>query len=391
MQCADENLCLAVGKDRASILDYFDFSSLEYATAATRLNMEVGGNGLIHLIDYVRGKHRACAILKSSVKARADNLLYEYLVGLYVNKLASKYLCFIETYGIYRYNSNKDYLRNIKRRTPLRLSDYVTPMARVDFAAACEHPTDTCIMIQCLKNTKSVYDRMKSPTFVRNHLLSVLYQVYFPLAAVAETFTHYDLHLDNILVVELADPVQIRYGVTFKTRTLAKVIDYGRCYFHDSTGTVLNSSPKIRKSICESCKSCGRDVGFSWLEDDGNEFHVLSTQNNRSHDLYALRKLKDQFAAVIMEHNPALHALLETLNYENPTGTVEYMADDGRINCVHDASKAFERLMQVDRSSSRSSSVKPRVSRKSSSRKSSSRKSSSRKKSDTRFKSSLFN
>ena len=114
MQCADENLCLAVGQDRANILDYFDFNSLEYATAATRLNMDVGGNGLIHLIDYVRGKHRACAILKSSVKSKADNLLYEYLVGLYVNKLASKYLCFIETYGIYRYNSNKDYLRNIK-------------------------------------------------------------------------------------------------------------------------------------------------------------------------------------------------------------------------------------------------------------------------------------
>ena len=75
MQCADENLCLAVGKDRASILDYFDFSSLEYATAATRLNMEVGGNGLIHLIDYVRGKHRACAILKSSSQETIDSSL----------------------------------------------------------------------------------------------------------------------------------------------------------------------------------------------------------------------------------------------------------------------------------------------------------------------------
>jgi len=364
MQCADENLCLAVGRDRANILDYFDFSTLRYATAATRLNADVGGNGLVHLIDFVRGKHRACAVLKSSVKATADNLLYEYLVGLYVNKLAAKYLCFIETYGIYTHR--KSYLRHIKHRTHLRLSDYVAPMAHVDFAAACDQPTETCILIQCLKNTKSVYDRMKSPTFVRNHLVSVLYQVYFPLAAVAETFTHYDLHLDNILVVELADPVQIRYGVTFKTKTLAKVIDYGRCFFHDSTGGEYNSSSKIRESICDDCKSCGIDAGFSWLEDDGNEFHVLSTKNNRSHDLYALRKLKDQFAAEIEEHNPALHALLETLNYENKTGTPEYMAHDGRINSVHDASAALEQLMKMSRSSSRSSSVKTKSSHRSS-------------------------
>lgn len=387
MPCADENLCLAVGKDRENILDYFDFNSLQYATAATRLNADVGGNGLVHLIDFKRGKHRACAVLKSAAKARADNLMYEYLVGLYVNKLAAKYLCFIETYGIYRYTHNKAYLRDIQRRTHLHLGDFVTPMPTIDFREACRRPTDTCILIQCLKNTKSVYDRMKSPTFVRNHLVSVLYQVYFALAAVAESFTHYDLHLDNILVVELADPVEIQYGVTFKTRTLAKVIDYGRCFFNDSTGGEFNSSPKIRESICENCKSCGRDAGFTWLEDDGNEFHVLSTRVNRSHDLYALRKLKDQFAAEVAEHNPALHALLETLHYENKTGTPEYMAHDGRINCVHDASKALERLMKMDRSSSRSSSVKPRSSRKSSSRKLSSHRSIRQKSSQTSFQS----
>jgi len=190
---------------------------------------------------------------------------------------------------------------------------------------------------------------MKSPAFVRDHLVGVLYQVYFALAAVADTFTHYDLHLDNVLVMQLAEPVRIKYGVSFETKTLAKVIDYGRCFFNDSARGLSNSSPKIEKSICAQCYSCGKYDGFTWLEDDGNEYHVVSTRPNRSHDLCALRRLVDQFYPTIAEHNPALAAMLRYLHYDAPDGTPECLQKDGRINNVMDASAALEELMTQPR------------------------------------------
>lgn len=58
-----------------------------------------------------------------------------------------------------------------------------------------------------------------------------------PLATLANTFTHYDLHPSNVL---LCEPVLGKYYkyilndrtvVEFKSKYIVKIIDYGRSFF----------------------------------------------------------------------------------------------------------------------------------------------------------------
>ena len=49
----------------------------------------------------------AYAILKSNLNRKSDNLLYEYMVGLYLNTLNKRFPCFLETYSYYTYVNEK--------------------------------------------------------------------------------------------------------------------------------------------------------------------------------------------------------------------------------------------------------------------------------------------
>ncbi len=368
--CRDNDLCLAVGKHRANILSYFNFKSFKYAKTLRRMNQEIGGSGNIHGITYKRGSAEACAILKTSKNAQSDNLFYEYLCGMFVNELNLKFRCFIETFGLFMYGSTAAYDRfqHIEATVPIsqREMAVLTPLTAADLRKACTAPTHVCLLIQCVKGTVSLYDKMSSPEFVRDHLISVLYQIYYPLAEVAAYFTHYDLHLDNILVAD-SPPIAYRYGVAFTCPYIAKMIDYGRCYFkHPSKPGPFHSSEQFNRLLCDTCAQCGVDVGFDWFSE--NEFYVFSSRVNQSHDLFALSRLRSTFGEMIEKYNPPLYALLLKVTYISDKGTPELLLNDGNINSVGDASVELGKLMRHHASMPASSPAS--VSRASSSRRS---------------------
>ena len=365
--CVDNDLCLAVGKHRANILSYFNFKSFKYAKTLHRMNQDMGGSGIIHGITYKRGRAEACAILKTSQNAHSDNLFYEYLCGLFINKLNLKYRCFIETYGLFRYSSTAAYERfqRVQSTVPISQLDMavLAPLTVADLRQACTAPTNICILIQCVKDTVSLYDKMSSPEFVRDHLISVLYQIYYPLAKLAAHFTHYDLHLDNILVAD-TPPSTYRYGKSFTCPYIAKMIDYGRCYFKDAA----NSSEMFHHQLCDTCAQCGTDAGFDWFSE--NEFYVFSSKVNQSHDLFALSRLRSTFGDMIEKYNPPLYALLQKVTYISDKGTPQNILNDGQINSVGDASVELEKLIRASSMSASSPASISRASSRSSSRRS---------------------
>jgi hypothetical protein len=107
--------------------------------------------------------------------------------------------------------------------------------------------------------------QLESKAFLKSHLLYVLYQVYMPLAMHADTFTHYDLHTGNVLLYEPVKGKYIEYhyhlknneNISFKCCYLAKIIDYGRCFFVDKTTPkkITKTSKSIYDKLCqlESC------------------------------------------------------------------------------------------------------------------------------------------
>ena len=89
-------------------------------------------NGFMYKLNY---KNNSTALLKSSMTYdkkeidMPDNLMYEYLVGQYINKLNDIYPCFLQTYDLYVYTNNDTYERmknkqgNTSDLTNLTMSD----------------------------------------------------------------------------------------------------------------------------------------------------------------------------------------------------------------------------------------------------------------------------
>jgi hypothetical protein len=75
--------------------------------------------------------------------------------------------------------------------------------------------------------------------------------------------------------------------ITFKSRYIVKIIDYGRSY--------VNGSMSYYNKICsiKECEpECGDKVGYQWLTPDDNAYFINSSLLNKSHDLKLLNNLK---------------------------------------------------------------------------------------------------
>jgi hypothetical protein len=79
--CADSGACFAFGKEIKRLMSFFEFRTFKYSTLPFRSIGEVSANGFVKEISYEREGYKAYAALKSSLRASADNLAYEYLVG----------------------------------------------------------------------------------------------------------------------------------------------------------------------------------------------------------------------------------------------------------------------------------------------------------------------
>jgi hypothetical protein len=259
-------------------------------------------------------------------------------------------------------------MKNKDETDPIFLNG-LTKMVNINSAKlniACKRSRYMSVLIQHLNGAKTVYDFLKKDTFIRNDLLNVLYQVYMPLSIMCNNFTHYDLHANNVLLYEPVKGKYIEYHyhitnadgsqteVTFKCKYIAKIIDYGRCYFNDvSNPEFTGNSQRIYNEVCaqRNCSNCGKKVGFAYLERQPTEqllkIHsfISSQMPNVSHDLRLLHIIKHTinqplFAAEFMN-------MLNKVVYNGKYGTNENTMSGlpNSINNVKDAYKEIERIV----------------------------------------------
>jgi hypothetical protein len=157
------------------------------------------------------------------------------------------------------------------------------------------------ILIQYIKNAKTIYDMYSNNTlFVNEHLVNVLFQIYMPLAHLINKFTHYDLNYENVLIYKPIENGIIEYiyhldkneTVTFNSPYIVKIIDYGRCYFNDGGD---ESSENVKRLVSNVCN--GNNLGFKYLFyspsiSDSKSNFITSSIYNQSHDLRLLHMLK---------------------------------------------------------------------------------------------------
>jgi hypothetical protein len=298
--CSDSGDCISFGNKSDEITNFFNgFTNFTYTLSPIRILGKASANGFVKEIAYEKQGYKAHAILKSSQNPDADNLVYEYLVGIkFVNRIVKRFPCFVQTYGLYFYNSDLGW-KIMKSTHPIDSSNlkYLNKQDSIDYGKACSESTYAAILIQHIKNAKPLTNVLlvllqgKYMHFLKNDLLYVLFIVYHALASLSKTFTHYDLHTDNVLLYEPVKDKYIQYKyhqadgseIVFYSPYIVKIIDYGRSFFDN--GNV--NSKKIYDKVCtvDKCNpDCGENYGLQWLNPSSDIF-ISSSQKNESHDL----------------------------------------------------------------------------------------------------------
>lgn len=344
--CDDSGVCIALGTNREKIIDFFDgFVNFENVNPPIKAIGKPSANGFVKSIEYEKNGYKSEAVLKSSVKTNADNLAYEYLVGLFLNEKCKQYPCFVETYGLFYYKTPEQWRHAMETHTITTnvLKDSLEKQDNeLDFKRMCNSAKYGAILIQHLSGVKTIgdmimkADRATSINFYITEMLPVLYQVYFPLSQMSKEFTHYDLHQDNVLLYEPVAGKYIQYHyhhsdgsvVEFKSPYIAKAIDYGRSYFESDK----MNSPDILKKICKEPEcddkynkksKCGSSYGFQYMNTGGqlnNAYYICSAINNPSHDLRLMsilgRRLKELNIKLKNQTHAGIHGMLEYM-FEN--------------------------------------------------------------------------
>ena len=370
--CLDSGVCLAFGNYNNEIKKHFGgFANFEYANAPIKRIGNPSANGFINEIQYDHRGYKAYAVLKSSMKPNSDNLMYEYMVGQYINKLNKRFPCFVETYGYYIYDDKMKvntkgvwtFLKDSKVTANMdTIKKGLILQKTTDYAKACKQSKFLAILIQHLKGIIPIKDRLNNLSFIKEELVNILFQIYMPLSILLNSFTHYDLHHENVNLYEPQKDSYIHFHyhisegqeISFKSKYIAKIIDYGRSYFKDEEAGI--DSKKIYNDLCKEpkCKPmCGYNKGFSWMnnfyndQDAANSYWISSQKRNKSHDLRLLNEINVGTKAnnTYKDISDELKLLLQNLKYDKHYGTPEM--NQGFPNTIQNVLDATLTLINI--------------------------------------------
>lgn len=271
---------------------------------------EMGANSDVYRIELPK----KTVVLKKAYKKTSDNLSFENVAGIAVNAFNND--LFVKTYGIYYGIGSRVDLDFVRRLRPLPAQSPTCDVNENRFLVT-EFFTGKEANMLMKENKRRFIARLPYSLFL----------MYSTLSQLKSQFTHYDLHLGNVLYDAVGNP---------------KIIDYGRCYF---TG-----AEQYNKHVCSVCYRCGNYDGY-WFQPDGKsrstnqEFFIDPSTPNQSHDLQYLVKLKHRYGEAIKTQDPTLYALLSSVVYLTKSGTPEMASDGIRICNVTDAAESLRRMI----------------------------------------------
>jgi hypothetical protein len=329
--CDDANFCTAFGRETDLITQFFQFPTFQYVVATEQL--QKGANGFVTELVYDRQNYRASAILKTDLEPGADNLYLEAYNGMkYINRFAKQFPCFLETYGAFTYRTDRSdiiacagtkrgLLENSLTNPAQQLARCLAPIQTQTLDAptlgkSCLYNSNMALLIQYINDPVSfhtwIHRNADNDAAFCVELPCILFQIYAVLSTLSQAgvFTHFDMHGGNVLLYKIPDDqyVTMKYinglggrTVAFKTRYIAKIIDYGRaflpenaeiyallCTAQECNATTTGVDDKGRATVHKG--TCGDDSGYNFFEkgDDivGQKgFYISTNRLNNAHDL----------------------------------------------------------------------------------------------------------
>ena len=349
--------CLDLGSYKTAVTRFFEnfqnFQLIDF-NEVRRIG-ESSTNGFVLELPFKKLEYTAYAVLKCSNNNESDNLLYEYYAGKnFINKYTEIFPCFVETYGAYFFQNERDWeeasrgtnykiIETLESITPFVLK---TPDVLWDFA--CENASYLSIMIQHFSKAISL-SKMKDTKDIYN----LLYQIYFPLALLQDSYTHYDLHAGNVLLYKPFDGekyIQMHYHdedgniITFPTEYIAKIIDYGRNFFIDEKNEDVSSKKIIEEYVCKA-ENCNIETYFEPYEKCGDEngFKVIhGTELGNRPGTYALGDASNKYLnPSTRNHSADLRVVFELLSKTEKNGLFDGLEYDKNFIATPEASNTF--------------------------------------------------
>jgi hypothetical protein len=285
-------------------------------------------NGFINLISYKNSKdtNRFKTVLKTSVELSSDNNYYEYVVGNCINIIKEFVPNFIYTFTFSNLDpklkkslsENKIFndLASFKNGTDFKNKmDHSELQSYDNIGNGCEKNDRASVLIEYVPNGISIEDLIKEQEFLLDgnyNIFCLLFQIYAALVGLKEIYTHYDLHLGNIMIVKLPKKVKIIYTnlkIILYTKYIPVIIDYGRSHINClKLGTTIFS--RVFSEIsCENskCNSLGNkscDTRLKGLviqrykdnySNQNNFYNINLRVKNESFDLRFLHNFMLQF------------------------------------------------------------------------------------------------
>ena len=375
--CPHSGQCVSFGLETEKLRRYFQ--DYDWSLVDKKSVKKIGSdsdNGFVFEVPFVKDNYKVYTILKSTKDKDADNLFYEALVGLYVNKKNYVFPCFLETYGLYQWpdiNFHKKAIQfsegkvtntvlELDKLVPKKLSYNAFFNDPVFANSTCTNSLFGSVLIQHIHKADTLeyyyIKYRKDKTFFTLILPQILYQTYAPLAMLSDEFTHYDLHANNVILYKIGSESKNANGpqqyitmnyhypngdvVTFNTHFIAKIIDYGRSYFKENetynssnyyqtlTESIKNAPPEKEKGEYLKKKKKGEcaNESYSLLMDEttpGSFHYISANKRNKSHDLrlaaYIAEHRDDNYLGTPVEQN--LRIILSCIKYEGRFGTKE--------------------------------------------------------------------
>jgi hypothetical protein len=304
--------------------------------------------------------YKLYGILKYNSTFVVDNLFYEYMVGVCcINRLTNKFPVFVYTYGIYALN--KDIIKLLRKNKDISgdiLIQNLKSLSLDSYEDSCKNYTKLCLCLQYCPNMTIMLSNALRLLNYKIELGLILFQIYFALSQCRNVFTHYDLHDDNVGVIQLPNKMCIKYmyefvdnkghkhQVCFKSRYIVKIFDYGRSYFSGITPTGEYITSAMFIDTIKSIRKCQPTEKYGFNTRLPKYFIDPSVLNN-SHDLrllyllsntlykipeladiplylkydslYGTSPMKSSNSKYIYTITDALHVLFDGINRINPT------------------------------------------------------------------------
>jgi hypothetical protein len=367
-KCPDSIECIGFGEEIFSINAFFDnftnFNLIDDSKDSKKIG-DASANGFIYKLSYLKDGYSSLAILKSTQNVNSDNLMYEYNVGLFINGMCPYYTCFLETYGLFKYKTIADYT-NFKTNDKVSKAELNTSLTSIplNYAIGCKNSQTISLLVQYV-NGISLADLIQKNRgdlkFVNYDIWCILFQIYYSLSALQENFTHYDLHTDNVMVYEPSKDTYITYNyyllggnITFKSRYIAKILDYGHSYFNNgyqggSSVDVYNET--LATKSCDSNSRAGRkadggtDYGMPW--GGLSAYNIDTRRRNVSADLRLIYMVGQQLISRKAMLNQYIPQIINSIVFDPMNKYSKYCTDEMHQSVmqngyIYNVSDAFE-------------------------------------------------